>query len=287
MNASLLLQISRPGLWLVFIWLYIWPTGGNWELMSSLKFWLGFVYITFPLNLLVYGMNDLVDTDTDSKNKRKGNYVFGAKASLKQMGYLPFFIALFNLPFMILFGLVSGDWLFWVSWFLSAFLINAAYNWKPLTLSRRAPWELPTMILGHLLIPLLSCHLNKIGLPGNGSWIFHCLLLARSHIWLEIMDINEDSESNKRTIAVVIGEVHALTLVVVITFLESFIGFVLLKSNLLGFFSLFGALVLITMTIAEKLKLIKVDKRHACISQSVVGVIVMIVLWLNGTIVNN
>ena len=55
-----ILQASRPGLWLTAVWFYLLPCGGHY-LIDSPQFWLGVVYVSFPLGLLIYGWNDCVD----------------------------------------------------------------------------------------------------------------------------------------------------------------------------------------------------------------------------------
>ena len=283
MDLWLLLQISRPGLWLVFIWLYLWPCGGRHYLLNDSSFWLGLVYCTFPLNLLVYGMNDLVDSDTDKKNSRKGNFIFGAKAPLSKLRRLPNVMAYVNGGFILVLTAINLD-VFYIAWLFAAVLVNAAYNWQPLVLSRRAPWELPCMIIGHFLIPILSCHLNNLPYPGVGSWVFHAFLLARSQLWLEMMDIAEDRSCGKRTVAVVVGKHATLVLILALTVLESITGFTLLQSHVLGFFSAFGAVLLLLMHVADSLGL-KVDQKMVSISQSLVGVLLMLHVWDRGDLI--
>ena len=275
-----LLQISRPGLWLVFIWLYLWPTATYGYVLCDIRFFLGLLYCTFPLNLLVYGMNDLVDQDTDRHNPRKGNYVFGAKLSKRELAPLPGIIALVNVfPLAIL--TILDNSLFYLVWLALAFLANFLYNNKPFQLSRKTPWEFPCMIFGHLLIPLLSCKINRLPLPGRGSLLFHVLLLTRSHLWLEIMDIAEDARCNKRTLAVKVGENVASLFVFILILCEAAVAKTLLVSDLLAAFSLFGALVFAVMTLLDS-RGWNVNKKQACVSQSLVGFVLMIALWYRG-----
>lgn len=62
----------------------------------------------FPLNYLVYGINDYNDVDADAVNERKGNYLFGAKASRSQLNGVLFKIAIVLLPFVVLFTFYQG-----------------------------------------------------------------------------------------------------------------------------------------------------------------------------------
>ena len=70
--------------------------------------WLGLLFVTFPLNYLVYGMNDYNDLEDDAINDRKRNYLFGAKAPRAHLDGLLQKIALVTTPFIIIFTYLSG-----------------------------------------------------------------------------------------------------------------------------------------------------------------------------------
>ena len=80
------LKASRPGLWFPTIWLYLLPTSG---MDVGIVFWVGLLYVSFPLNFLVYGWNDIVDEDIDRYNPRKDTYLFGAKGGRDELRSLP------------------------------------------------------------------------------------------------------------------------------------------------------------------------------------------------------
>ncbi|MEM6821166.1 MAG: hypothetical protein AAF558_04335 [Verrucomicrobiota bacterium] len=85
LDASLYwLKVSRPGLWFQTIWLYLVPTSQNLEIFAQSIFWVGFFYITFPLNLMTYGVNDYFDVENDRHNIRKDSFLWGAKARPKK-----------------------------------------------------------------------------------------------------------------------------------------------------------------------------------------------------------
>ena len=94
------LKVSRPGLWFPTIWLYMLPFGGH-QFWVEPMFWLGLLYVTFPLNFLIYGWNDIVDYETDQVNPRKDSFLFGAKGTKAQLAELPKAIAKVQLFFKI------------------------------------------------------------------------------------------------------------------------------------------------------------------------------------------
>ena len=95
-----LLKASRPGLWFQTLWLYLLPVAGRAHPLPW-AFWLGAVFVLFPLNLLVYGWNDLVDREVDRVNPRKNSFLFGARGTAAQLATLPRAMALANLPFFV------------------------------------------------------------------------------------------------------------------------------------------------------------------------------------------
>ena len=66
-----LVHISRPVLWINTIGsglVAVWLTGALFDLRAlPIILWL-----TLPFNLLIYGVNDIYDQDTDATNPRKG-----------------------------------------------------------------------------------------------------------------------------------------------------------------------------------------------------------------------
>jgi len=63
---------------------------------------IGFIYFLFPYNLLMYGVNDIYDYESDMKNPRK-NSVEGGLLEKSKHGPLWYAIIALNLPFLIYF----------------------------------------------------------------------------------------------------------------------------------------------------------------------------------------
>jgi len=96
------------------------------EIWTSPAFWYGVFYVTFPLNLLVYGWNDLVDATADSYNPRKDSFLFGARGTAQQLKKLPAAIILIQLACLPLLLYYMGlKFLILLAFFI---LINGLYN---------------------------------------------------------------------------------------------------------------------------------------------------------------
>jgi lycopene elongase/hydratase (flavuxanthin-forming) len=69
---------------------------------------LGVLYFLAPYNLLLYGVNDLYDYESDRLNPRKGGAIEGGLMSPKRTRVLWTAIALTNLPLLIALGILAG-----------------------------------------------------------------------------------------------------------------------------------------------------------------------------------
>jgi 4-hydroxybenzoate polyprenyltransferase len=64
------------------------------------SFWIGLIYFLFPYNLLMYGVNDIYDYESDLKNPRK-NSIEGALLNKSRHKMIWYAIAAANIPFII------------------------------------------------------------------------------------------------------------------------------------------------------------------------------------------
>src|SRR6266700_8371392 len=97
-TLAFILKASRPGLWATAVWFYLLPLG-RLHVFHPAPFWLGLIYVTLPLGLIIYGRNDVADVETDRFNPRKGTFLFGARGSREQLAKLPAQIALVQAVF--------------------------------------------------------------------------------------------------------------------------------------------------------------------------------------------
>ncbi len=96
-----LLTLSRPRFWLYTLGPFVLPIFAQfpgialeWPLLL-----VGFIYFSFPANLLIYGVNDLFDQETDALNPKKDAY----EARLQKKDIFPLLYTIFftNVPFLV------------------------------------------------------------------------------------------------------------------------------------------------------------------------------------------
>lgn len=195
------LQISRPGLWFVTLWLYLLPVGG-WPARVTPAFLAGLAFVTFPLGLLVYGWNDRVDAGADRQNPRKGSWLFGAQADDGTLDHLPRVMALVTALGFAPLVLLDGPRQLLVLAGIVA--VCALYNREPGGWRGRPPLELLCQI-GYLLVVPLSAWLNDVPPPPLATWLYLWLFTLQAQLMGEVMDVTPDRAAGRRTTATTLG----------------------------------------------------------------------------------
>lgn len=202
-KALFYLKVSRPGLWFATIWLYLLPTSAlGIDILYTIPFWIGFLYVCFPLNFLVYGWNDMVDFETDAVNPRKNSFWFGARGSKKELKQLWKPILLTQILFIPII-LVYTDYIGLII-FLGFFVINLLYNLPKNGLRAKPPAELICQI-GYLLIVPLSVLINHTVNLSFFAYVYLFLFAMQSHLMGEVMDYQPDLVSKRKTTATILG----------------------------------------------------------------------------------
>ena len=231
------LKVSRPGLWFQTLWLYTLPTS-RLPIWHSPLFWLGLIYVTFPLNFLVYGWNDMVDFENDRANPRKDSFLFGARGSPEQLARLPIPMILCQAPFLIAF-----TWL--GSWPLGSLLagivaVNCLYNLPRFGWRGRPPLELVNQ-LGYLLILPFSVILNQTPPVSWAAFGYLVLFCTHSHLMGEVMDVIPDARARRQTSARFLGVKATKGVILILVVIEGFLLGGYFHDWILGGFLLLGA----------------------------------------------
>ena len=122
-----LIHISRPVLWINTVgpaFIGLWLTGDLW----NVHFLPILVWLSLPFNLLIYGINDLSDLDTDQTNDRKNSWE-GAKIDPNEFRLIISCCAALNLPFLVLFVFYSQPKGYW--WLLVYVIVFLIYSLPP------------------------------------------------------------------------------------------------------------------------------------------------------------
>lgn len=194
-----LITISRPVLWVNTIGTTVvgmWLAGFLWTpAIIPILIW-----VTFPFNLLIYGINDIFDQETDNINARKGGYE-GAKIYPKEVVPIWVTVIVTNVPFLIYFA-ITLPWQA-TAWMVAYSLFFTFYSAPPLRFKARK--YLDALSNTDYAFPLAFVPL-ALGVEPN--WWLVAGLMAWSiakHAYDAIQDIPQDSDTGIITTAVHLG----------------------------------------------------------------------------------
>lgn len=211
------LKVSRPGLWFPTIWLYMLPFAGQQFWVEPL-FWVGLLYVCFPLNFLIYGWNDIVDYETDQLNPRKDSYLFGAKGTKEQLAQLPKAIIIVQVVFCLFFIAVEGWQMLMLFSVLGLILI--AYNFPKYGLRTMPGLDLAAQF-GYLLVVPFSVMVNDLADLRWLTYFYLFLFAIQSQLIGEVMDITPDRKAGRTTTATTLGMRGTKALIILIVAIET------------------------------------------------------------------
>ncbi len=278
------LKVSRPGLWFATIWLYLMPTSGL-AILDSNNFWLGLFYVTFPLNFMIYGWNDINDFEIDQHNPRKDSFWFGAKGTKQQLASLwkaILFVQIICLPvFIWIIGLKM------VYLYLGLLFINYIYNHPKHGLSSKPPLEMLCQI-GYLLVVPFSVWLNETDLLPWQTYFYLLLFAFQSHLIGEVMDIEPDKKSGRRTTATVIGMKKTKLLIILILAIEVGLLFYVFHEFIFGGILAIGLLwLIIDLVIIFKTKVYTLQQMKLFgLLSNIIAIITMAYVWYSGCLLS-
>ncbi len=230
-----IIKVARPGFWPTHLWFYLLPFAGR-DMFGSPAFWIGAVYVCFPLGLLLYGWNDLGDVGSDRINPRKNSWLFGARPDAALRRRLPIIIALVQIPFLVLFVWIAGAKMF--AWFTAVCAVNFTYN--TLGFKRLPVLDLMNQV-GYLLMFVLASWLCGVPQLNSPAMAFSALFAMQSHLFGQLMDIDQDRIAGRRSTAIMLGMIRAKWLLVVIMLGEVVIAASYFRGPFVAIFMAAGA----------------------------------------------
>ncbi len=276
------LKVSRPGLWFPALWLYFLPLSGM-DVWEQTNFWLGLVFVTFPLNFIIYGWNDIVDYETDRHNPRKDSFLFGAQGSREQLSAL-------KIPLVVLQLLFYGFFIAWLgleaaALFSILFLVLLAYNFPNKGFRNTPPLELFAQF-GYLLIVPFSMMLNQTSEVPYITYFYLVLFAIQSQLIGEVMDIEPDKKAQRKTTATQLGMKRTKFLIIFIVALEVSLLFFVYQDFIFG-----GMLALGLIWLLLDLFLIFKNRTYSLsemklfgIGSNVIALLSMIYVWWSGVL---
>jgi len=217
---------------------YLMPLGHA-DMLHSGKLWLGLFFVLFPLSFLLYGVNDTVDAETDALNPRKGSFMFGSRGAREQLAALKWQIAAVQIPFLAAFYFLVGLRILW--WYAVLLVAVGLYNAPGIAWKGRPPFDV-LIQSSYLLVFVLSSWLNNVSQLPWQTFLFGAMFAMHSHIFGEVMDIEPDRLSGRRTTATQIGRVRAKFLIAAFMCVETILVWAYFRDWIITGFLVLGVL---------------------------------------------
>lgn len=237
-NLLFILHASRPRFWAYlagpFLLGYV-AGGSSIYPLLSLFFFLMLLYFLLPANILLYGVNDYFDSDTDQFNEKKKSHEVLLKASQKRILRLALLlnIAISIAVYILLPNTISQ------TLFVIFILLSIFYSTPPLRFKSHPFIDSFSNIL--YIFPALiaySFFSNIYSIPVILAMSFWAIAM---HLYSAIPDIKSDTKANLKTTAVVLGEKNSLILCAVLYMLAVLCGLL----TPLSYLSLIGLIYII------------------------------------------
>ncbi len=201
-DLKFLLKVSRPRFWIYIFGPYIVGliTGisNKHDLLDPLYLLLG-IYFLFPANLLIYGVNDIFDYETDKINPKKANYETLVTPEKRSLLWIAMLVT--NVPFLAI---------FWLTNFAAvaaglAFLFFSIFYSAPPIRAKAKPFLDSAFNILYIMPGVFSYALSSGAMPPVRAIIAGGLWTAAMHAYSAIPDIDADREAGLSTVATILG----------------------------------------------------------------------------------
>jgi len=242
-----LITISRPRFWIYVVgpfWLcaaILYPAIHN--VLQGIIFLL---YFTFPANILIYGINDIYDNETDILNGKKNSYEqVLLKSDRKKLLWVIFIT---NIPFLI-----YGFFVLPVSSLVCLiFFVALSWQYSAPPLRAKAIPFVDSIVSGLLyIVPAgVAWGIVTQSYPSFMPMVAGFLWSYAMHLYSAVPDINADKAAGIKTGANLLGKNPTLILCGILYFSSAVIAFMYI--GLFAFIAVLGYLYLIVISINKK-----------------------------------
>lgn len=201
-DVAFLLKVSRPRFWVYLLGPYLVGLVAAIASRDELLNWhyaVFALYFTLPANLLVYGVNDICDYETDKLNPKKADYEALVTPERRTMVLLA--ILLTNLPFVA--GLIYVP-LAAINSLVAFLLLSIFYSAWPIR-AKAKPFLDSAFNILYIMPGVFAYSMIAGGLPPWQVIIAGGLWTGAMHAYSAVPDIDVDREAGVSTIATALG----------------------------------------------------------------------------------
>ena len=229
-DLAFILKVSRPRFWIYLLGPYLVGIVSAITSRDELLNWhcAAFaLYFTLPANLLVYGVNDMCDYETDKLNPKKSDYE--ALVTPERRTTVLLAILLLNLPFVA--GLIYVP-LVAINSLIAYLLLSVFYSAWPIR-AKAKPFLDSAFNILYIMPGVFAYSMIAGELPPWQAIVAGGLWTAAMHAYSAVPDIDVDREADVSTIATVLGANMTIALCAVLYVASAF-----LAAEFLGFLAI-------------------------------------------------
>ncbi|MEM6687545.1 MAG: prenyltransferase [Bacteroidota bacterium] len=252
LNIKELLIISRPRFWMYVLGTFLvgMIAAGNpfyYDTNTTIQLVIFSIFFSFPANLLIYGVNDIYDYETDILNNKKSNY----EQILNPLKHkrLWMIIGFSMLPFIPFLFIINKPTLYTLLVFL---FMGLFYSARPIRAKSKPPLDIlfsSTIYISPGLIGYLITGNTKIEwLAVIGGLVWACAMQTYS----AVPDIEADKTSGVDTLATKLGERNALWFCLIAYALAGAIGTLYVGPVAVIFGIIYVIIVLLSLSNSSK-----------------------------------
>lgn len=246
-----LIKVSRPRFWIYIFGPYliglVAGISDRAEFLSPIYMLVG-LYFLFPANLLIYGVNDIFDYETDKLNAKKTEYE--ALVTPEKRKGLVIAIIVTNIPFLAVFSLSVSA----ASIAAIGFLLLSIFYSAPPIRAKATPFLDSAFNVLYIMPGVLSYSLTSGVLPAPAVIFAGGLWTAAMHAFSAIPDIAADREADLSTIATTLGPTGTQ-----IFCIAAYVVSAVLAFPYLGTFSIIAGGVFVSMMLASLFSAGRID----------------------------
>lgn len=202
LSVASILKMSRPKFWLYLAGPYIVGYTVAAQSISdflSFSFFYTLFYFLIPANIILYGVNDIADTDTDAFNNKKITH----ETKVSSSNIIQYYI-LIACAFILTFPLFA--YLpFFASLLLFVFLLLSFFYSSPPLRLKAKPWVDSSSNILYALPGFIAAYQFRDDLIPVPVLIATFSWTAAMHLFSAIPDIESDTKAGLRTTAITFG----------------------------------------------------------------------------------
>jgi 4-hydroxybenzoate polyprenyltransferase len=212
-RLKFLIQVSRPIIWPVLPLVYGLGLNASHAAVSAVAL-LQMLLLTFPLNLIGCGLNDIFDFESDRRSPRR-RALWGAVVS-KQERPIVLRSSLAMVPLIIIGAALTQNWINILATVL-LLLVAWMYSAPPIRLKERPPFDSLANGLGYFLLPfVMGYSLNADPFTMPLRYYLLALCVCGVHSLATAADYDADLAAGHRTMAVAFGRRTAIVIACVV-----------------------------------------------------------------------